>query len=330
MRVDQEVAGVSRPDGEASWSRYWAAGHAHSCPTSFSGFYGPQLQAFWQRQCRALQPADVVVDLGCGNGALLRFLAGQFAEGQSPRLCGVDAASLRLDWLEQVPPAVRERLVVHERTPFRSLPFDAGAVSFAASQFGIEYANADETWAELFRVLGPRAGVAFVLHKQGSHLDAVAADELLLGRAALAEGGIFGAAQAVAPYLARPELRSAPDAGAARQRFNAGCDALVALSQLVKNGDYAHDMLGAIAKILSEAAGSGVAVEPRLQALRGGVEDHLNRVAALRSSALDEAHLQALRTRLTDAGFVLADNATVSEQGFEMGWIIEGRRESGS
>lgn len=330
MRVDQDVAGVSGPDGEASWSRYWAAGHAHSCPTSFSGFYGPQLQAFWQRQCRALQASDVVVDLGCGNGALLRFLAGQFAEGQSPRLCGVDAASLRLDWLAQVAPAVRERLAVHERTPFRALPFETGAVSFAASQFGIEYANTDETWAELFRVLRPRAGVAFVLHKQGSHLDAVAADELLLGRAALAEEGIFSAAQAVGPYLARPALRSAPDADAARQRFNAGCDALVAMSQLVKNGDYAHDMLEAIAKVLAEAARSGAAAEPRLQALRGGVEDHLQRIAALRSSALDETDLQAARLRLMDAGFALADSATVSEQGFEMGWVIEGRRESGS
>lgn len=322
---------------EASWSRYWAAGHAHSCPTSFSGFYGPQLQAFWQRQCRGLGPSDAVLDLGCGNGALLSFLYSQFPEGQAPALCGVDAASLSLDRLSRAPASspVASRISIYEKTPFSSLPFEAGSISFAASQFGVEYANSEATWAELFRVLRPCAAIAFIVHKRGSRLDAVASDELLLGRAALASDGIFAMARAVLSYLmqtgtesGRLAIRNIPDAEVSRQRFNARCEALTGLSKLVKNGDYAHDILDGITRVLSAASlGPSAQADSRLEALRNGIEDHLARIAALHACALDHDQLGKIRERLAVAGFRLADATTITEQGFEMGWVIEGRRE---
>ncbi|MBI3191526.1 MAG: hypothetical protein HYZ36_02595 [Pedosphaera parvula] len=276
--------------------------------------------------------------MGCGNGALLRFISAQFSEGQAPALLGVDGASLRLDWLIDGSAQAQGRITVYEKTPFRLLPFQSGAISFAASQFGIEYANSEETWAELFRVLRAAAGIAFIVHKKGSRLDAVASDELLLGRAALANDGIFMAARAVVPYLtqagtepARLAMRGIPDAEASRQRFNADCDALVGLSQLVKHGDYAHDILSGITRVLSEASSSsGVVAENRLEALRSGIEDHLARIAALHACALDQDQLGEIHARLAAAGFALSDATTISEQGFGMGWVIEGRRESGS
>jgi SAM-dependent methyltransferase len=319
---------ATRGAAAASWSRYWAAGHEHSCPTSFDGFYGPQLQAFWARQTRGLGAADTVLDLGCGNGALLRFLRAQFAPEQAPRLHGVDAAALR--------PGLQAEsagIVFHERTSFRALPLDAGSVALVASQFGIEYDNSDDAWREVLRVLRPAARIALVVHKRGSHLDAVAADELVIGRAAL-DSDVFGRAVALLPYVKRARsdadraaLAADPAAEAARTAFNAACDGLTGMADLLRHGGYAHDILGAVSEVLaSVAAGATAGAWDRLEAFRQGVADHAQRVAALRDSALDDAGLARLRQRLLTAGFTLADAATLSESESEMGWIIEGQR----
>lgn len=316
----------------AAWSRYWAAGHEHSCPTSFDGFYGPQLQAFWRRQALALAPDDVVLDLGCGNGALLRFLWAQFPPDRAPALVGVDAADLRSDWLHG---PIARRVTVHAGARFDSLPLADASVSLAASLFGIEYGASEAAWSELQRVLRPRSRVAFVLHKQGSRLDAVAADDIVVCRAALAPDGVLALAQAMVPYLTlaateagRAALRSDREAEAARARFNAAAEALVDLSQLVKHGEYAHDILGAVTRVLAGAsAGLGAVVGQRLDGLRGSIEDHLARITGLRASALDPAALDAMRQRLGRAGFSLAEPATISEQEHEMGWLLEGERE---
>ena len=327
MFLQQRADKASRDRAEeASWTRYWAAGHEHSCPTSFDGFYGPRLQAFWERQCQSLRPGDSVLDLGCGSGALLRFIGSRFPPGQAPRLRGVDAAAL---------PTTRyaygmTSIVISDRTPFRSLPFEPGSVSFAASQFGIEYDNTDDAWAEVFRVLRPAARVAFVVHKQGSHLERLAADDLVIGRAAL-DHDIFGRALALLPYLQRARteseraaLRQDRAAEAARARYNAGCDALTALARLLRHGSYVDDVLGAVTRVLSDAGGADAA--ERLDALRQGVGDHLARIAALRDSALDAAGLEQVRQRLLTRGFTLADPAVIAEGDSEMGWIIEGQR----
>jgi SAM-dependent methyltransferase len=318
----------------AAWSRYWKAGHEHSCPTSFDGFYGPQLQAFWRRQAALLGPEDVLLDLGCGNGALLRFLWLQFAPDRAPRLVGVDAADLRSDWLRG---PISHRVTVHAGKRFDSLPLADGSVSFAASLFGIEYGASEAAWSELQRVLRPRARVAFVLHKRGSHLDAVAADDILVCRAALAPDGVLALAHSMVPYLivaateeGRASLRTDRSAEAARARYNAATTALVDLSQLVKHGHYAHDILGAVNRVLAgAAAGLGAVIGQRLDALRASIEDHLARITGLRESALDSAALDAMRQRLGRAGFSLAEPATIAEQGHEMGWALEGEREHG-
>lgn len=313
---------------DAGWSRYWAAGHEHSCPTSFDGFYGPALQAFWQRQAAGLGPEDVVADFGCGNGALLRFLLAQFQAGRAPMLHGIDAADLRPGWL---PGLAGERVRLHARTTFEATPLKDASVSMAASLFGIEYGLSEATWRELFRVLRPRARVALVMHKRGSKLDAVAADELAIARAALATDGVLAAAQRLVPFLGqasteagRAALRANREAESARHGFNAAADTLTAVAQLLNHGDYVHDILGAMTRALGEPPPA--LLPARLEGLKERIRDHVGRLEALRACALDAAAIGAVRARLEASGFAVAEPATIAEQGNEMGWVLEGRR----
>lgn len=321
---------IAAPD-DTGWSAYWSAGHEHSCPSSFQGFYGPQLQAFWRRQVEGLTPDDVVLDMGCGNGGLLRFLSGLFAAERRPQFHGVDLAELRPDWLAGPEGA---GVTIHARTPMDRLPLPSASVSLAASLFGIEYANGDETWREVLRTLRPRARVALILHKRGSRVDRVAADDLAVGMAALAAGGIFDRARQMLPYLARAHgpggaeaLRHNASAEAARRAFNASTDGLVGLAELLRHGDYAHEILDALTRVLGETQAETVgAVDRQISAQRVGIERHLQRLAAMRASALDDAGIAAMHERLRAAGFTLAPPATLAEEGHEMGWLIEGSR----
>ena len=320
---------------EESWSRYWAAGHLHSCPTSFDGFYGAAVQAFWREHCRRLGDDDVVLDLGCGNGGLLEFMRACLAGGgQMPRLYGVDAAALR-------PPAPgadgeADRPILHERTRFDRLPFETAAVSFAVSQFGFEYGAGPAAWAELFRVLRGQASVAFVVHKRGSLLDTVAADESTIASVALSPDGVVQVASALAPYLkqastpaGREAVAADPAARRTRERYNATVDVLVNLSRLVNHGQYARDILGALAEVLSALPDLPLdQAQTRIDHLRQGLSDHLARISELRRRALDASQAQVWRDRLAQQGFTVPDIRVLVEGDREMGWILEGRRDA--
>jgi SAM-dependent methyltransferase len=313
---------------EAAWGRYWAAGHLHSCPTSFDGFYGAAIQAFWRGHAERLGAGGLVLDLGCGNGGLLEFMRSCLAGAAvAAQLHGVDAAALR-------PGPAPAGLLLHERTRFDRLPLDTGAVSLAVSQFGFEYGAGPAAWAELFRVLRPRATVAFVAHKRGSVLDRVAADESAIAGAALAADGVLAEAIALAPYLHRASLPGGleavsadPAAQRARGRYNAAVEVLVNLSQLVDHGQYARDILGALANVLSALSDLPQA-QTRLDQLRQGLTDHLARISELRRHALDERQAQDWRERLVGQGFAVPELRVLREGDREMGWIVEGSRDA--
>ena len=313
---------------EGAWGRYWAQGHRHSCPTSFDGFYGEAIQAYWRQHAGGLGADDVVLDLGCGTGGLLEFLRGSLDGGAAgPQLHGVDAAALH-------PGSVPAGFILHERTRFDRLPLATASVSLAVSQFGFEYGASPQAWAELFRVLRPRATVAMVAHKRGSVLDRVAADESAIAGAALAADGVVAEAIALAPYLHRASLPGGveavsadPVAQRARARYNAAVDVLVNLSRLVDHGQYARDILGALANVLSALSDLPQA-QTRLDQLRQGLTDHLARIAELRRHALDERQAQEWRERLVGQGFVAPELRVLREGDREMGWIVEGRRDA--
>lgn len=311
------------------WTRYWAAGHLHSCPTSFHGFYGPDIQAFWRGRCEGLAADDVVLDLGCGNGGLLRFIRSCMPADRAATLVGVDAAAV----LEAAP---GDGILLHGKTRFASLPVESGSVSLAVSQYGFEYGDEPGAWEELFRALRGRAGVTFIVHKRGSKLDAVAADESAIATAAVSESGLLAAGEALVPYLVqaatpagRRELESNPQAAEARARYNAAVDVLANLAELLKHGQYARDILAATADVLAVAQTVAVAESvQRLGRLRDQLRDHLGRIAELRRCALDADGVEAWRARLQGAGFSLPDTQVLREGSYEMGWIVEGRRDA--
>lgn len=103
-----------------------------------------------------LKAADVVLDLGCGTGAVA-FLAGR----QAGQVVGVDYAAAMLAVARQKSgPGGGNRLLFYQGDMHR-LPHRAGLFSVAIASFGFNGVNPGRVFAEIRRLLRPEGRLVF-------------------------------------------------------------------------------------------------------------------------------------------------------------------------
>ena len=150
------------------WSEFWQQGH----PTTFGeyfreGYKGP-IKDWFEQQFVANQQSDTLLELACGNGALIPMCLDL---GLSLQYQGVDLAEVA------IPQAVQERLdqtgslqaTLMGETSVESLPFSDGSFSVACSVFGIEYSKIEKSIPEMSRVLKKDGVYLGVVH----HIDSI-------------------------------------------------------------------------------------------------------------------------------------------------------------
>lgn len=316
-----------------AWSRYWRSGTRHSCPGSFADHYGDATQAFWRERFAQLAQDDRVLELGCGNGSLIRWLA-QVSPRWPAHYEAVDLAQLDEHWLLQLPSDLRARVKLHARTSATRLPLDAASVNEVFSQYALEYFADEACWSEMARVLAPRATLAAIVHHRGSHLCRLAQAETTDSDWLLADDGALDRAAAMLPWLAMSATpddmarRNAdPAAAEARQRFNA---AFAQLSERIAGSPF-PDLLGEAAERtmrILEAVPTGGETHAReaLQQLRAEIADNHLRVAELVGCALDRAGIEAWAQRLRQMAFTSVEIGEIVEQGYLFGWSLVARR----
>lgn len=316
-----------------AWSRYWRSGIRHSCPGSFAEHYGEATQAFWRGCFADVTDGDQTLELGCGNGSLIRWFA-QAAARWPARYEAVDLAELDRHWLSQLPPELRERVRLHPQTSAMRLPLDAAIVNQVFSQYALEYFATDDCWSEISRVLASRATLAAIVHHRGSHPCRLAQAEASDSDWLLADGGPLDRAMAMLPWLAmsadpRDRIRRGADPRAteARQQFNT---AFAQVSERMAASPV-PDLLGDAAERtmrILEAVAIGGETEARaaLQQLRAEIADNRLRVAELVDCALDRAGIDAWARRLSGMGFTSVAIGEIVEQGYLFGWSLVARR----
>lgn len=140
-------------DRDQAWTRYWRAGHTHSCFADGAPFDGSSL---WRTFFDRLAEGARVLDLACGGGALTRVAA----EHKSAfKVHGVDFAQAA----SGPQGAIIQSGVSLEMLPFEDRKFDA-----IISQFGLEYADLSRAIPELGRVLAPGGRVGLLMHHSES------------------------------------------------------------------------------------------------------------------------------------------------------------------
>ncbi|MES0875404.1 class I SAM-dependent methyltransferase [Sinimarinibacterium sp. HSW-8] len=276
---------------------------------------------------------DRVVELGCGNGSLIRWFA-QAARCWPQAIDAVDLAELDDTWLAQLPAGLRQRVRLHPRTPATGLPAADASINQLWSQYALEYFADEDGWAFLRRVLAPRATLAAIVHHRASLPARVADAERVDAEWLLRADGPLDQAATVLPWLAmsedparRTQRDADPHAAAARQRFNAAFAEVAERIEATAFPDLLRDTAERVMRILRTASAGHVRqATSALQALRADLADNQLRVAELVDCALDRDGIQAWAQRLGQMGFTAVDIGEIQEQGQLFGWRLVARR----
>lgn len=281
-----------------------------------------------------LHPHQHVLELGCGNAGLLRFIAECLGPEGTPQLQGVDQADLDASILQisRLNSALRSRIEVLPNIDFKCLPHAKGSVDVVLSQFAIEYAADEVFWAELQRILAPSARLALILHKRDSLLDRVAKDDLLVCDGVLMADGVLDQANMLLPYAFKArtaegklQLQNDDTANTVRRRFNQSCQQLQDSVAGLVHKDLCEAVLGQIVTVLAQSTDRACGLDD-LARIRTDLEDQQLRLRALRKVALDPAALKAFIQRLQSLGFTALQCGEIKEKGHEFGWSIEAIR----
>ncbi|MDA3932849.1 MAG: class I SAM-dependent methyltransferase [Gammaproteobacteria bacterium] len=152
------------PASPQAWSQYWSAGRISSCPGPDDSNYHGEMAACWQDFFKLQPVRSRVLDIACGNGALL-LLARQFAEQQQAQwlLHGVDRAAVQvIAQLRDADARMLSGIDMHE------LPYANGSFDVVCSQYGIEYGRFPDNLHEAMRVLKSGGSFQFIVHDADS------------------------------------------------------------------------------------------------------------------------------------------------------------------
>lgn len=318
---------ANRSKRESVWTRHWDTGVTHSCGRSYATRYGGALADFWRPVFGRCSSSDRVLDIATGNGALPR-LAVALHPDRHYCVDAVDIASIRPDWLADLPLTQRSRIQLHAGVSSERLPFEAGCFDLVVSQYGIEYSEMALSLPEVQRVLSAAGRLAFLAHHHASRPVTLAAIEIAHLDWLLGESGLLAAAEPMFSLIAqastaasRERLANDPRAEAARERFNAAQDALRARGS-GDGADVLFEAQDAIAAMLELAARAGAALaHERFTQVWSALDDARWRLLELRAAALTPQALQALAAQLATRCEVTVGE--VSDQGFLMGWSIQ-------
>src|SRR5690606_29083898 len=120
----------------------------------------------WRERFAHIIDADHVLELGCGNGSLIRWLA-EAGVHWPASVDAVDLAELDAGWLARLPSALGSRVRLHPRMSATQLPLADASVTQVWSQYALEYFADSACWQSLARVCAPRARLAAIVHHRG-------------------------------------------------------------------------------------------------------------------------------------------------------------------
>jgi ubiquinone/menaquinone biosynthesis C-methylase UbiE len=309
------------------WSRYWATGVLHSCPTSFTGNYEGEVADFWARSFSGLGPGQRVLDLGCGNGPLAELLWRSTA-ARGCHYDGVDLAQVNPVWLATLADADQSQFSFHGGVAAEELPFADASFDLVVSQFGLEYTALERTVREVARVLKGTGRVALVVHHAASRTLELARDEVTHLQWLLEPEGLMEQTRQLVPFVARSataegrrSLATDAAANALRARFNAVQQELSARASRASCPDPLHETRQAIAVLLEATARGGESEGLRRhEGLTAALEDGLQRLTALCRCALDEAGIGRLAGQLGRGR--PAQVCALQAQGHLMAWGV--------
>lgn len=310
-----------------AWNRYWATGADHSCATSFDLDGDGALPAFWRDVFTQTSSPACVVDLGTGNGGLLRLAQAHAARSHVAwDLIGVDLAQPRPVWADASSHLESVRFLA--ATPMESTGLPAASVDLLVSQYGVEYGAFGPLQDECIRILKANSAFAFVLHSQESIITRVAQDESVSQAFLLANGGLLSSVAGLLPHLAHIRAGAAPNRAAQQSRdaFNKAMEQGAQLAAKLAAPDLLTQTAASVQQFLSVVnLQNQDELQARLNDFRQEVASAKIRTDEQISSAMDAKGVEAFLLPFQSQGFACKIDA-VEESGHLIAWAVTGLR----
>lgn len=142
-------------ENKADWEAYWQGRRTDTTGALTGVEHDQALQTFWRQSLSPLGRDAKFVDLACGAGTVLKT-AHSLGFTQ---LTGIDVSKSALDTLKMMLSEVAICESSVHATPFPDHQFDV-----VTSQFGLEYAGAEQACQEAARLLSPGGTFLAVMH----------------------------------------------------------------------------------------------------------------------------------------------------------------------
>lgn len=170
------------------WSNYWANRDGAQGEHALVGVESdPQIAAFWKHALSAFDKESRVLDLACGAGSVVRRA---YDIGFSD-LTGADISEAALSELSNAIPSVKTIACSADKVPFDDESFD-----LITSQYGFEYAGAEQVAPEIARLVSKGGQFIALVHiNPGGIYEECAGKAAQMER--LIQSGFFNAAKRV-------------------------------------------------------------------------------------------------------------------------------------
>jgi len=151
------------------WSSSWKN---PEMVTTFGGMfeanYDYEILDFWKKHLTSID-AEHVVDLACGNGALV-WIANEILNnsGNKTKITGIDIADIDPFKILKKKKKNFPKVEFVGNSSIEKLPFDDASLDIIISQYGLEYSNLDLSVPEIARVIRPGGLIGFIMHNKNS------------------------------------------------------------------------------------------------------------------------------------------------------------------
>ena len=288
-----------------AWASFWREdqGRNGGCLAGAAGELGHIQKTMWEGFAAMLPKGGRVLDLGTGDGIVLKQLAGA---RRDLRLTGVDSAPAL--------PRPSGKLRLMADVAMEQLPFPDSRFEAVVSQFGYEYGDTAAVAREAARVLVPGGRYAFLVHHREGPVVAHNAGRADALRWAVVDSGILDRARALAKARTALALPTPP----------AFRDAIGDAARLFPGQPVAAEIAQAALQALSLQPHHSLAMLDEIGSKGAG---ELVRLEALAGAARDESGAQVLVEQLREAG-LQADPAkpVLNRAGRPFAWRLEGHR----
>ena len=298
----------------AQWTRYWQSGTVTTFHGRFANNYDGVVRSQWHGIFDRLSAGARIVDLGTGNGAIA-ILAARYSDRRHRdfEITALDFADIDPERQLAGKVAARHlpRIRFLGRTRIERTKLPDSSIDLAMSQFGFEYAPADEAVAEVDRIVSRAGGFfAAMVHQADSAIVRQAKD--VIAQVAICEQtGLKGLIRDLHQRLDKLKKRSR-DATKDNRAIALRTEINERLAQLNRASDRFNDpgpMTLFVRQLMSTfdpSVAAELSVERKLKMLQDAAaetEAYRMRMLDLVSCALDDAEIDALVSRLADAGF---------------------------